>query len=285
MSLGENIKNKRKLRNYSIEQLSQLTTIPVERLKNFELDILKPTDDELKSIAKALDCSVAELLGDTKQKKEISPFVYIIVAIVLLIIVCVLFPLATIIYNFSKINIKNIKKPINTKYNKIAKLFLIIAIIYYTIGLTFIVLTILDIFEFSVVIFYLLICGIAYLTSYLIFYIKCLKNANIEDKIETKSNNEKELNNIEKREKKSNEEDSTNEKESVSKYNNDNEIEKTNIIVDESNTTDDNNDEMDYEYYLNAIKYLKQYKELLDSNIITIEEFNKKKHEILDIEV
>lgn len=64
MNLGENLRRLRKLKNYTLVQVSQQTGISVSFLSDMERDRTKPSLDTLGKLAECYQVSVNDLLGD-----------------------------------------------------------------------------------------------------------------------------------------------------------------------------------------------------------------------------
>ena len=59
----EKIIKARKDRNLRTPELAELTNIDFVRMIDIEMGVVKPTGDELLSIAEALDTTIADILG------------------------------------------------------------------------------------------------------------------------------------------------------------------------------------------------------------------------------
>jgi transcriptional regulator with XRE-family HTH domain len=64
MSLAANIKKYRELRKYSVQDLADKMNIGKAGIYKWEAGETKPGQESLTALAKALDCSVSELLGE-----------------------------------------------------------------------------------------------------------------------------------------------------------------------------------------------------------------------------
>ena len=59
----EKIIKARRDQNLRTPEFGELANIELERMIDIEMGVVKPTDDELLSIAEALDTTIADLLG------------------------------------------------------------------------------------------------------------------------------------------------------------------------------------------------------------------------------
>ena len=67
MSIGENIRRRRKLLNMSQQELADQVDLDRSQISNIERGIKKTTIDRLEKIAAALKCNVSDLYGDEQK--------------------------------------------------------------------------------------------------------------------------------------------------------------------------------------------------------------------------
>ena len=208
--------------------------------------------------------------GNNTSKSSGEPSSQAILFAILVFIACILLPLIITILNYFPLRItkKQKEKPVPSgyKFKKIRLIFTIAAIIHYALAILFIVLykTVKEAF-LNAAIQYLLWGGIAYGIIYYIIYRKFkddfFPETSNDDLIDNKENNEETKDN-----------QSNNDHTSLE-------------VKDSSNSNIDNNsqNEIDYDKQFEIIVLLKKYKDLLDSGIITEEDFIEKKKELLDL--
>ncbi len=67
MSFADGMKEKRKMRRLSQTDLSRISGVPQSTISAVESKGRVPTEDTMVGIAKGLNCTVGELLGETKK--------------------------------------------------------------------------------------------------------------------------------------------------------------------------------------------------------------------------
>lgn len=70
MSIGTNIREKRKLKKMTLEELSRFAGVSRQTLSRYENGIIAVPNDRIEAIAKALDTSPATLMGWDKESKS-----------------------------------------------------------------------------------------------------------------------------------------------------------------------------------------------------------------------
>ena len=68
MSIGSNLKQARKLRELSQEQLATMADISIGHISKIERDKVDPSVSTIKELAKALNCSTDELIFDESER-------------------------------------------------------------------------------------------------------------------------------------------------------------------------------------------------------------------------
>lgn len=71
--IGDNIRKKRKEKNFSQNQLAKKAGVSQSALSAIEKDVQNPSSQTVSLIAEALGCSLAELLGEEADEDVITP--------------------------------------------------------------------------------------------------------------------------------------------------------------------------------------------------------------------
>lgn len=242
---------------------------------------------------------------DSNDKGNGAWALILILALLILTMFAAIFPILATIYDYALIKvikIKKLKKPSESYFNKFKLIFLICTIVYYAVFLLILLLNLKNVNEMLSALFqYCYYVGIPFMISYIIFYWRGIKKSpaddNEEDEKKDKKDNKKfsfKKNNKEQENKTANNKENNVVKTAPIAVVNNNDAETKQEVKQEQQAAKPQEvkqeakpvqqDELDYDKEFEIIELLKQYKELLDMDAISIEEFNEKKKELLNLE-
>lgn len=75
MSIGENIKTFRELRNMSQYELSQILGVSDKTVSSWEINRTEPKMGMIEKICKALDCKKIDIIGNDETENQVSYYI------------------------------------------------------------------------------------------------------------------------------------------------------------------------------------------------------------------